>query len=124
MISMSAQLHGDYWKEEHYLSELNRKWELSFAILEDSQMLGFMIVSDKGTAHHLHRIVVKQNQAGKGYGKQMLNKLIGDAKAADKENVTLKVHPSNTDAIKIYEKYGFNKVGADGENFSYSLKMK
>lgn len=123
-IKMSEQLHGDYWKAEHYLSELPHKWELSFYISENNQPVAFMIVSDKGSSHHLHRIVVSAQYHGKGYGSQLLNRLISDAKAAKKDLVTLKVHPSNAEAIHIYEKKGFTRVGQDDTNFHYELKLK
>ena len=124
MIDMSAQLHGDYWTEEHYLSELNRKWDLSYALTENNELLGFMIVSDKGEAHHLHRIVIKKEVAGKGYGKILLDKLSEDAKNNHKKSITLKVHPTNSTAIKVYEKYGYKKEANDGENFLYRLILE
>ena len=123
MIEMSSQLHGDYWAAEHYLSELNKKWDLSFALMEKNEMLGFMIVSDKDVSYHLHRIVIRKEQIGKGYGKILLERLINDAKTALKNAVTLKVHPANDVAINLYEKYGFKKVATDGENYSYRLDL-
>lgn len=124
MISMSKQLTGDYWQGEHYLSDLNRKWELSYAILSPSELLGFMIVSDKEKAHHLHRIVIREDLIGKGYGKLLLNKFESDARNANKQELTLKVHPTNKNAIGVYEKYGYKKEAEDGGNYTYALKLQ
>ncbi len=122
MISMSKQLQGDYWTLEHYQSDMNRKWELSYCEIKDKQLLAFMIVSDKGISHHLHRIVVHENFKGKGVGKKLIQTFMTNAKKEERQ-ATLKVHPSNKQAIDVYEHYGFVKEGSDKENLTYSLKF-
>ncbi len=119
MIKMSAQLEGDYWTAEHYLSELPEKWNLSYVALENNELIGFMIVSDKGGAHHLHRIVIDQGHQKKGAGKELLFKLIANAKKSKKKDVTLKVHHTNFSAIEIYKHFGFTEVERSGENYLY-----
>jgi ribosomal protein S18 acetylase RimI-like enzyme len=121
MIDISKQLEGDYWTMEHYLSGMNRKWELSYCEVKNKKMLGFMIVSDKGTSHHLHRIVVSKDLHGTGLGRQFLKTFMSNAKKEGKY-ATLKVHPTNQQAIKVYEHYGFVNTGNDKENLTYQLK--
>jgi ribosomal-protein-alanine N-acetyltransferase len=123
MIEMSAQLKDDYWTAEHYLTELPKKWKLSFVVIKNERLAGFMIVSDKGEAHHLHRIVVSKSFQKKGIGKTLLSKLKEDAIRDCKKELTLKVHSTNTEAIKLYEKIGFVKSGKSDQNYSYKLVL-
>jgi ribosomal protein S18 acetylase RimI-like enzyme len=124
MIRISAQLEGDYWTSEHYLSELPGKWKWSYLAMDDQQFAGFMIVSDKGTSHHLHRIVVDKRFQKKNLGKTMLLKLIEDARANGKNMVTLKVHHNNLKATELYKNFGFHIVEKSGENYSMMLTLQ
>jgi GNAT superfamily N-acetyltransferase len=49
-------------------------------------------------------ICVHKSQCGKGYGKQMIVKLLG---FADKDPLHLSVDSDNSVAIRMYETYGF-----------------
>ena len=124
MIAMSAQLKGDYWTAENYLSDLNKKWELSYAAIENDTLAGFMLVSDKGENHHLHRIVIAEKFQNKKIGKTMLLKLIENARSRHKNSVTLKVHQTNAGAIKFYEGLGFKETAKEIENHLYTLVLK
>ena len=46
-----------------------------------------------------------------GFGGQMLNHLIDDARAQDARQMFLEVRESNTAAIHMYLNHGFNEVG-------------
>lgn len=48
---------------------------------------------------------------GKGLGKQILEKTIAHAKKFGLEKIELSVYTSNTDAIKLYRKLGFQEEG-------------
>ena len=80
LIGISKQLEGDYWTKEHYSSDLNRKWELSYCEIKDKELLGFMIVSDKGESHHLHRIAIDEKHKGKGLGREFMNIFMENAR--------------------------------------------
>ncbi len=116
------QLEGDYWNIEHYNSDLNRKWELSYCEIKDKKLIGFMIVSDKGESHHLHRIAIDTKHKGKGLGREFMKIFMENARK-EKKKATLKVHPANKHAIDVYEHYGFVKEGSDKENLTYVLKF-
>lgn len=54
-------------------------------------------------------ICVKYDKKGNGYGKQLMSKLIGDAKNNSVNLIKLSVDTENTNAIQLYHKFGFKK---------------
>jgi ribosomal-protein-alanine N-acetyltransferase len=48
---------------------------------------------------------------GRGFGRQMLQKLIDEARARGADTVFLEVRPSNTAALRLYHGMGFNEAG-------------
>ena len=52
-------------------------------------------------------IAVSETSQGKGFGKNMMNKLIDTAKELKVETIHLSVDEDNETAIKLYNKFGF-----------------
>lgn len=123
LISMSKQLQGDYWTLEHYLSEMNRKWELSSAVYSNDKLCGFIIVSEKPESLHVHRIVIAEELQGYGIGKMLINKTVEDAKRLQKKLVTLKAEEDNVKTINFYKKLNFEVVGLQGILLLMTLKV-
>ena len=56
---------------------------------------------------YLSRITISKKYQGKGFATHVLEYLEQEAKKNDYDVITLHVHSGNTNAISIYEKYGF-----------------
>ena len=123
LIEMSKQLKGDYWTVEHYLSELNRKWELSSAVFCDDELCAFIINSEKGESLHVHRIVVAKEFHNQGIGRKLIQKVMEDAKRAGKNIVTLKAESDNPQSLGFYKSLGFENVGAQDHLVLLTLKI-
>ncbi|MFM7120100.1 MAG: ribosomal protein S18-alanine N-acetyltransferase [Gammaproteobacteria bacterium] len=63
-----------------------------------------------GEAHVLNVCVAPVCQ-GRGYGRALLDHLLGRAQEQGAEVVFLEVRPSNGVAIALYESVGFNEIG-------------
>ena len=68
----------------------------TYIIKYDDEVVGFAIKVKK----YLHYIAIKKDYLGKGFGKELMKKVLPNIKS-------LKVHYKNTKAIEIYEKQGF-----------------
>lgn len=123
LIEMSKQLHGDYWNLEHYLTDYNRKWELSSVIYVEGQIGGFIIVSEKPGSLHVHRIVISEALQNIGIGKMLINKTIADAQRLAKDAVTLKAESDNTKTIGFYKKMNFEITGDQDVLVLMTLKI-
>lgn len=60
--------------------------------------------------HLLNLSVVKEYQ-GQGYGWQMLEWMIARAREYGAQVIFLEVRPSNESALRLYARYGFEKIG-------------
>ena len=73
-------------------------------------------------------ISVAKDYWNKGIGSQLLNNIIAFAKENDFEVIDLQVRGNNKNAIHLYEKYRFKKIGEhpaffkiDDENISFDI---
>ena len=73
-------------------------------------------------------ISVTKEYWNKGIGSQLLNNIIAFAKENNIEVIDLQVRSNNKNAIHLYEKYGFKKIGEhpaffkiDDENISFDI---
>ncbi len=123
LIEMSTQLKGDYWTLEHYLSDMNRKWELSWAVYTNGRLCGFIINSEKQESLHVHRIVIAKEMHGKGIGKLLISKAIEDAKRLGKDAVTLKAEADNPQSLGFYKGLNFEITGEQGDLVLMTLKI-
>ena len=60
---------------------------------------------------HILNVSVDPRFQGQGFGGQMLNHLIDDARAQGARQIFLEVRESNTAAIHMYLNHGFNELG-------------
>jgi len=58
-------------------------------------------------------IAVVPSRRGKGYGEQLLQALLDEAKRNGYGQISLSVEPENP-ALRLYERFGFQKVGESG----------
>lgn len=123
LVEMSKQLKGDYWTLEHYMSDLNRKWELSHAVFCDGRLCAFIINSEKPESLHVHRIVVSKELHGRGIGKKLISRIAEDAKRFGKNAVTLKAENDNAQSLGFYKGLNFEIVGEQGDLVLMSLKI-
>ena len=60
---------------------------------------------------HITNIVVKKSFRRFGIGSKILESIINLSKTYNLDSITLEVNINNINAIKLYEKYGFKKLG-------------
>ena len=97
-----------------------------FVAEEDSEIVGialfyFRYSTWKGKAVYLEDLVVKESQRGKGYGQQLLDAIIQEAKRTNSKQVRWQVLDWNEPAISFYKKLG---AYLDGEWINCTLSAK
>ncbi len=63
------------------------------------------------SAMEITRLYIKPGYIGKGIASALMEKVISLARSKQKESLWLHVYKGNEDAIKFYNKWGFNIVG-------------
>ncbi len=74
-------------------------------------LLGYAIVMWLPDEVHLLNLSVDAPVQGRGLGAAMLDWLTSDAGARGARSMLLEVRPSNTSALRLYERKGFHRVG-------------
>lgn len=74
-------------------------------------LLGYAIVMWLPDEVHLLNLSVDAPVQGRGMGAQMLDWLCIDAAGRGAHSMLLEVRPSNTTALRLYERKGFHRIG-------------
>ncbi len=100
------------WGRSHFTDELNNP-DLSLPLVmeKDGVMVAFTVMWFIVDECHLANIAVHPDHRRKGYGQRLLEAVIAEARKHSCGRVMLEVRRSNTDAIRMYERNGFKKVG-------------
>lgn len=105
----------EYWIEDNFLVDLNKKWELSCYVTDSLEKItGFLIASEKEESVHIHKFVVDAPVQGKGLGARMLTYLQNRIH----KPITLKVHKENEMAIGFYARNGFTIQDERGDLYT------
>lgn len=103
------------WSEDAFLKELDDKNKITLITLsKDNKLIGFVnawVVLDEVS---INNIAVDKNFQRQGVATSLLKAL--NERVKDLSFITLEVRKSNTQAIKLYEKNGYKRVG-ERKNF-------
>lgn len=101
----------DFWSISILESELKNENSNYFIVRDNCQIIAFGGFWKSVDDVHLTNIVVKKTCRNKGVGSFLLEELIKQARLTKKQSFTLEVNENNTNAKKLYLKYGFKIVG-------------
>jgi ribosomal-protein-alanine N-acetyltransferase len=74
-------------------------------------LLGYAILMGVSDEVHLLNLSVNAPVQGLGLGAAILDWLVDDAGSRGARSILLEVRPSNTPALRLYERKGFHRVG-------------
>ena len=102
-----------------------------YLVYDGDTVLGFLGFYPRGDALYLSKFYLYKESRGKGYGRVMLDFLVGEAKKLGLCSIELNVNRFNS-TIEIYEKLGFVKIreeknpignGFYMDDYVYSLEI-
>lgn len=110
---IEAEAYGKHhWSKSSFYDELNNNLAKYYvAKTPEGELVGYA-----GTWHiidegHITTIAVKKAYLRKHIGEAIILKILEDCYSAGIKYLTLEVRESNTPAISLYQKYGFNSLG-------------
>lgn len=104
------------WSEQQLREELDNPTARFLVLKSDGKVLGYIGANNIANEVYITNIAVFPGYRQKGYGEKLLSRLCYLSTAEGAEFITLEVRKSNRNAIKLYEKCGFEKVG-ERKNF-------
>ena len=116
--------HLSHWSEDSYYRLVNDDgFTVSFlAELEDHSgcpfIAGFVIFHVAGVNCEVYNIAVDGRHARMGIGEQLMTTVVNESLKRFASKVLLEVRKSNTNAIRFYEKFGFQVLGERKDYYS------
>jgi ribosomal-protein-alanine N-acetyltransferase len=78
---------------------------------QTGDLLGYFLLMAIVDEAHLLNVAVSAGKHGQGLGRFLLNQAVACARGLGMTSMLLEVRPSNTRALRIYERYGFKQIG-------------
>lgn len=100
------------WIREHFMAELLSPHAFPLAAFTaDGRLAGYIcpvLVLDEG---HIMNVAVHPDFRGRGVGRLLVERVMGDCREAGAAYVSLEVRVSNVAAIALYRRLGFTESG-------------
>ena len=100
------------WSRAMFAAELQKPSSLSLGAYQESgELVGYAIVSRYVDAWHVMNVAVDPEYRRRGIARELLERLFDVTATDPRRGYTLEVRVSNTDAIRLYERLGFEARG-------------
>ena len=99
------------WSRSMFASELAKTTSICLGAFEGEQLVGYVINSRYVDAWHVMNVAVDPAYQRRGIATRLLERLFELTEDDERRGYTLEVRVSNSDAIRLYEKLGFERRG-------------
>jgi [ribosomal protein S18]-alanine N-acetyltransferase len=99
------------WSRSMFASELAKPTSICLGAFEGEELVGYVINSRYVDAWHVMNVAVHPEHQGRGIATALLERLFALTREDERRGYTLEVRVSNEDAIRLYEKLGFEARG-------------
>lgn len=100
----------DFWNYNVFKSELENENSKYIVAKNNAEVVGYAGIWIAIDVAHITNIVVKKDMRKCGIGSLLLKNLLQMCKDLELAEITLEVNEHNASAIKLYEKFGLEKV--------------
>lgn len=108
-LGLGNKLRGDDEKTILTTLKIGGKF-FELKLKENKKIIGTSWITNDGRRLHLHHFGISEEFQGKGLSHILLEKTLNFAKEKNMQ-IKLEVHNTNTRAISLYKKHGFNYLG-------------
>jgi [ribosomal protein S18]-alanine N-acetyltransferase len=99
------------WSRSMFASELAKQTSICLGAFDGDRLVGYIVNSRYVDAWHVMNVAVDPPHQQRGIATQLLERLFEVTKHDERRGYTLEVRVSNGDAIRLYEKLGFEPRG-------------
>ena len=112
LMPLERELFGDTaWTAEMFWSELAHPETRWYVVAEaEEQVLGYAGLLAPGLEADIQTVAVAPEAQGRGVGRELLDALVGQARARSATSLLLEVRADNEPAIKLYTRRGFERI--------------
>ncbi len=116
IAELEKECFSEPWSEDSLKDELTNGTARFYVLRDNEKVLGYIGANNICGEVYITNVAVNEDARGKGCGKKLVNYLVRQSELENALFVTLEVRESNENAIKLYEKCGFKKIG-ERKNF-------
>ncbi|HWE82159.1 MAG TPA: ribosomal protein S18-alanine N-acetyltransferase [Gaiellaceae bacterium] len=99
------------WSRSMFASELAKASSVCLGAYEDERLIGYIVNSRYVDAWHVMNVAVDPDYQHRGIATRLLEQLFELTRDDQRRGYTLEVRVSNSDAIGLYDKLGFERQG-------------
>ena len=111
VYGIEAQSFQTPWTKAQFEDELTNGLATYFCLKISGVIVGYIGMWQIADEGHITNVAVLKEYRKRRYGEKLIRELIEYAKEKDLIFLTLEVRVTNTAAIHLYQKCGFQKVG-------------
>jgi [ribosomal protein S18]-alanine N-acetyltransferase len=123
LVTIEALTQQSPWSEDIF-KKCMAMGSQGWVILYSLRIVGFVVLFSKVGEGHILNIAVHPDYQRRGYGQQLLNKVISAAEEEALTVIFLEVRSSNHHAIALYKKMGFHQIGVRKNYYVYSDRQE
>jgi ribosomal-protein-alanine N-acetyltransferase len=109
VISIERRSFPAPWSLAMFVLELSKPASVCVGATIGGELIGYLVCSRYHTVWHLMNVAVDPDHRRAGIASTLIEHLF--RATGDRERYTLEVRVSNTEAIRMYESYGFRAAG-------------
>ena len=109
--TIEQQAYPTPWSRSMFASELAKPTSICLGAFEGQDLVGYVINSRYVDAWHVMNVAVAPEHQRRGVASSLLERLFELTRDDERRGYTLEVRVSNEDAIRLYEKLGFEPRG-------------
>ena len=111
VLEIENECFSHPWSRQSIESELENKTSVFYTALEGDEVAGYIGMSTVLDEGYIFNVAVSAKHRKKGIGSALIQELVTYGKKNNFCFLTLEVRESNENAISLYSKFGFIKVG-------------
>jgi len=111
VLDLEQTVYPHPWSMANFVDSLASGYEAWVLRDTDNELMGYFLLMAIVDEAHLLNVAVSAERQGQGLGRFLLNQAVACARGLGMESVLLEVRPSNTRALEIYQRYGFDTIG-------------
>lgn len=111
VMQIEQDVHAYPWSAGNFHDSLKAHYEAWVLPDLHAQLIGYFLWMAAVDEGHLLNITVRRDLQGQGWGHTLLEQMTQLARESGMQSILLEVRPSNSLALKLYERYGFLHIG-------------
>lgn len=101
----------NFWNYNVFKEELKNPNSMYFIAKQDNEIVGLAGIWKSVDDIHITNIVTRKDKRHCGIASKLLDQLLEISEKQGLSSLTLEVNEHNTNAIRLYKKYNFQKLG-------------